>query len=373
MPATRAEDRGRGLAVAILGLAMVVAVVALTHWGRGQVMTGDDLYYAQRLSENSLGHAILHSNLYLLALPMVLYKAMFEVLGIGDYLPYRLVAIALSLLCVGPLLRDRAAPDREPPRSRSIAPPPLLRFRLGALDHRGQDSLAGRDRVGPWRDPRARARGSPRRCRGGGAPLRLGDLASERAGIPRRGGGTGRVPAPATTVEVLLGGCDPCRPVRRLLGLLSAHRRERPSDRRLGRARLRRQLLDDAHRRGLGALGRAGRSGLRPVAGGNRIRGPPRRGPHRRRPPMEEAPAHVLRRGRGADHAPGGASNVARRVPADARRAPLPVPGRIPLPVGPGRAGRRLAGRMDHAGGHPGRGRGYRSPACSASGRTWAS
>ena len=89
------------MALAILVPAMAVAAIALIHWGRGQVMLGDDLFYAQRLSENTLGDAILHSNLYLIALPMALYKAMFEVFGIGSYLPYRLAAVALALLCAG--------------------------------------------------------------------------------------------------------------------------------------------------------------------------------------------------------------------------------------------------------------------------------
>ena len=65
-------------------MAMIASVGALIYWGRGQVMAGDDLFYAQRLSENPLGHAILHSNQYLIALPMVAYKAMFVVFGIGD-------------------------------------------------------------------------------------------------------------------------------------------------------------------------------------------------------------------------------------------------------------------------------------------------
>jgi hypothetical protein len=95
------RDRAEAGALLILALATVAAVAALLHWGRAQVMVGDDLFYAQRLAENSLGHAILHSNLYLIALPMVLYKAMFELFGIGSYLPYRLVAISLGLLCVG--------------------------------------------------------------------------------------------------------------------------------------------------------------------------------------------------------------------------------------------------------------------------------
>ena len=99
MLAAIAGDRGRGTALAILAVMMVAAAVALVHWGRGQVMSGDDLFYAQRLSENTLGHTILHSNVYLIALPMAAYKAMFEVFGIGSYVPYRLVAIILALLC----------------------------------------------------------------------------------------------------------------------------------------------------------------------------------------------------------------------------------------------------------------------------------
>ena len=99
MPAARGEDRDRAIALAILAVAMAVAAGALIHWGRGQVMSGDDLFYAQRLSENSLWHTILHSNVYLIALPMAVYKAMFELFGIGSYVPYRLAAIILALLC----------------------------------------------------------------------------------------------------------------------------------------------------------------------------------------------------------------------------------------------------------------------------------
>ena len=101
VPEPTTGQRGEGIALAILAVAMAAAVVVLLYWGRDQVMVGDDLFYAQRLAENPLWHAILHSNLYLLALPMALYKAMFELFGIGSYLPYRLVAIALALVCVG--------------------------------------------------------------------------------------------------------------------------------------------------------------------------------------------------------------------------------------------------------------------------------
>jgi hypothetical protein len=101
VPEAANRQRDGAIALAILAAAMAVAAGLLLHWGRGQVMAGDDLFYAQRLAESSLGHAILHSNLYLLALPMALYEGMFELFGIGSYLPYRLLAVALGLLCAG--------------------------------------------------------------------------------------------------------------------------------------------------------------------------------------------------------------------------------------------------------------------------------
>jgi hypothetical protein len=80
---------------------MVLSAVLLLWWGRDQVLHGDDLFYAVRLAEHSLPHAILYSNVYLIAVPMLIYKAMFELLGIGDYLPYRIVEVGLVLLCAG--------------------------------------------------------------------------------------------------------------------------------------------------------------------------------------------------------------------------------------------------------------------------------
>ncbi len=145
-------------------------------------MVGDDLFYAQRLSENSLGHAILHSNLYLIALPMVLYKAMFELFGIGSYLPYRLVAIILGLLVCAALFYS------------------IARRRIGgllALSHRrcscSSTDPAGRSCSPGMRIPSLFAIASglgailaleredaSRRRSGGGAPVRLGHLTSDR-------------------------------------------------------------------------------------------------------------------------------------------------------------------------------------------------
>ena len=100
----RLESRGseggkRSAPLAILLLALV-AVGALLIWlGRHQVMHGDDLIYAIRLSQHQLGDAILHSNQYLIVLPMLIYQAMFATFGIGSTLPYRLLSVALLLLC----------------------------------------------------------------------------------------------------------------------------------------------------------------------------------------------------------------------------------------------------------------------------------
>ena len=82
-----------------LPVLLAAAAATLLYFGRGQVIVGDDLFYAQRLAVNPLWHAILHSNVYLLALPMVLYKAMFAGVGLSPYWPYRSLAVALSLLC----------------------------------------------------------------------------------------------------------------------------------------------------------------------------------------------------------------------------------------------------------------------------------
>ncbi len=81
--------------------------------GRDQVIRGDDLFYAQRLAEGSVGHVILHSNVYLLALPMVLYKAAFATAGMKAYWVLRAMAGLLSAACAAILyllLRPRAGP-----------------------------------------------------------------------------------------------------------------------------------------------------------------------------------------------------------------------------------------------------------------------
>ncbi len=89
----------------LLAALFAASALALLYAGRGQVIAGDDLFYAQRLAQGSLGHTILHGNVYLLALPMVVYKALFATVGIEPYWVYRLLAAVLSLLCAALLYR----------------------------------------------------------------------------------------------------------------------------------------------------------------------------------------------------------------------------------------------------------------------------
>ena len=88
------------IALALLGLALVAAAILLAYWGRRQTVHSDELQYAVRLSTQSLGHAMLHppASGYLIAAPMLVYRALFETVGLGDYAAQRAVAIALLLI-----------------------------------------------------------------------------------------------------------------------------------------------------------------------------------------------------------------------------------------------------------------------------------
>jgi hypothetical protein len=103
MPRPGSRLDSRNAAFALLGLAMAASAVLVLYWSRGRTFSSDELVYATRLSQQSLWHAMVHppSNSYLIALPMVVYKAMFEAVGMASYVPYRLAAVALNLLCAG--------------------------------------------------------------------------------------------------------------------------------------------------------------------------------------------------------------------------------------------------------------------------------
>src|SRR5262245_11979980 len=109
---------------------MVVAAVVLGDWGRGEWFGNDDLGYAVRLATDRLGHTILHPppDKYLIAVPLLVYKALFETFGLDSYRAYRVTGILLVLLCAGLLflLLRRWLPDRF------AVPPTLLVLFFGA-------------------------------------------------------------------------------------------------------------------------------------------------------------------------------------------------------------------------------------------------
>jgi hypothetical protein len=116
--------------LAVVGLAMVAAAVLLAHESRGEWFGTDDLGYGVRLSTEPLSHALLHPppDKYLIAFPLLVYKALFETFGMGSYLPYRVTGILLVLLSAGLLfaLLRRWLPDRY------AIPPTLLMLFFGA-------------------------------------------------------------------------------------------------------------------------------------------------------------------------------------------------------------------------------------------------
>ena len=116
--------------MAVVGLAMVAAAVLLAYESKGEWFGTDDLGYGVRLSTESLHHALIHPppDKYLIAFPLLVYKALFEIFGMGSYLPYRLTNILLVLLCAGLLfvLLRRWLPDRF------AVPPTLLMLFFGA-------------------------------------------------------------------------------------------------------------------------------------------------------------------------------------------------------------------------------------------------
>jgi hypothetical protein len=116
--------------VLVVGAAMAAAALVLGYWGRGEWFGDDDLGYAVRLAADPLGHAILHPppDKYLIAFPLLLYKALFETVGLDSYRPYRVIGILLVLLCAGLLflLLRRWLPGRF------AVPPTLLMLFFGA-------------------------------------------------------------------------------------------------------------------------------------------------------------------------------------------------------------------------------------------------
>jgi hypothetical protein len=84
----------------VFAVAAVISNTLIYLAGRGQTLKGDEWGIALRLAADPLFHAILNPppGKYLIVLPLLFYKAAFSAIGIADYLPYRLVGMALTVI-----------------------------------------------------------------------------------------------------------------------------------------------------------------------------------------------------------------------------------------------------------------------------------
>ena len=82
---TAARFTLRLIAFALVGVAMAVSALALLYWGRDQTIRGDELGYAARLASQPFGEAVLEPppNKYFIALPLLLYHALFHAFGLA--------------------------------------------------------------------------------------------------------------------------------------------------------------------------------------------------------------------------------------------------------------------------------------------------
>jgi hypothetical protein len=86
-----------------LALAMLASLLVLADWSRGQTFSNDELGYASRFATQSLGHVLLYppANKYMIAVPLLVFRALFGTVGLDSYAPYAGLGILLNLLCGG--------------------------------------------------------------------------------------------------------------------------------------------------------------------------------------------------------------------------------------------------------------------------------
>ena len=91
------------MAWAAFAAAALASIVLVGLAGKGQTLKGDEWVYASRLATLPLFDAVFEppAGKYLLALPMLLYKAAFSTIGVADYLPYRLAGLTLTVAAAG--------------------------------------------------------------------------------------------------------------------------------------------------------------------------------------------------------------------------------------------------------------------------------
>ena len=78
----------------IIGVAAVVAAATLLYVGRRSSFFWDEWWFIVRRRDGSLDDFFRPWNGHLIAIPVLIYKALFELVGLRHYLPYRVVLTA---------------------------------------------------------------------------------------------------------------------------------------------------------------------------------------------------------------------------------------------------------------------------------------
>src|SRR4051812_13866045 len=98
-----ATSRARRIAFAALAVAMAASAVLIWTWSRGQTLFGDEWGYALRIATEPASTYLVNPppGKHLIAVPLLFYKAAFEIWGISSDVPYQVAHIVLLLLCAG--------------------------------------------------------------------------------------------------------------------------------------------------------------------------------------------------------------------------------------------------------------------------------
>src|SRR3954451_7701824 len=93
----------RRLPFALLAVAMVASAVLIWTWSNGETLLGDEWGYALRIATEPASTYLLNppAGKHLIAVPLLFYKAAFELWGISSDAPYQVAHIVLLLLCAG--------------------------------------------------------------------------------------------------------------------------------------------------------------------------------------------------------------------------------------------------------------------------------
>jgi len=98
---SRERRHPRPNATLALALLMVAAAVMLMYVGRRLTFFYDEWDFILNRRGSSVGSFLDPHNGHLSLFPVLVYKALFATVGLHHYWPYRLVAVALHLLCAG--------------------------------------------------------------------------------------------------------------------------------------------------------------------------------------------------------------------------------------------------------------------------------